>query len=214
MHANWKPALAAIAGALLLAGCPIKVKDLVGTAKVVTQDRGDAPGAPKALSPGHSLAEWNPDTEQTLELCEGSSITLDQKQGPNLFAPTASTTLVGPGIWRLRSDGWMDTGRDPECDDDDDRDRDDDNDSDNDNDDNDRDDEQDREQEQERHQEQRQQSDTGSQGGNSGNVTPGRGGNTFLGVGTSTAVTVGGLIGAVILVNELDDGVSDEPISE
>ena len=238
MKANWKLASIAILAACLLTGCPFTVKNLVGTAKLIDNENGRE--TTKTLSKGSSISDdsFGYGAIKTVELCEGSSLELQQQVKGSFPTSYRATTMVGPGKWQqnARGDGWFKLPDPPDCDDSDDDQKDEQDDEneddldDNDNNNNDRDDEKD--QDQERSQEERKQSDSdtqdtasndntstdGSQGGNTGNGTTGTGGgaggNTILGVSTTTFTVGGSLIAAAIVANELNDDNNDESISE
>jgi len=226
MKIETKLALTALAAACLLTGCPYSVKEVVGQGQLIkgyeTQDI-------IPLADIKSVSDSG-DEPNELELCEGASITFEQKTF-DIFNPVRTTTLTGPGVWYERH-GWVKSGKTPDCDDSDDND---DEDRDDRDDDQDRDDERDdeRDQQEEEQQEQERQDTDGTEqdgtndtrtnssrgdstgGGNNGGTTGGAGGtgNTILGVGTTTATVGGGLIAAVIIANELDND-DDGPLSE
>ena len=237
MKANWKLASIAILAACLLTGCPFTVKNLVGTAKLIDNENGRE--TTKTLSKGSSISDdsFGYGAIKTVELCEGSSLELQQQVKGSFPTSYRATTMVGPGKWKqnARGDGWFKLPDPPDCDDSDDDQQDeqeDENEDDRDDNDNNNDRDDEKDQDQERSQEERKQSDSdtqdtgsnentstdGSQGSNTGNGTTGTGGgaggNTILGVSTTTFTVGGGLIAAAIIANELNDDNNDESISE
>ena len=237
MKANWKLASIAILAACLLTGCPFTVKNLVGTAKLIDNENGRE--TTKTLSKGSSISDdsFGYGAIKTVELCEGSSLELQQQVKGSFPTSYRATTMVGPGKWQqnARGDGWFKLPDPPDCDDSDDDqqdEQDDENEDDRDDNDNNNDRDDEKDQDQERSQEERKQSDSdtqdtgsnentstdGSQGGNTGNGTTGTGGgaggNTILAVSTSTFTVGGCLIAAAIIARELNDDTNDESISE